>query len=340
MQLEYLIQIQEIKPWSPTQSLRALRAVQIQWEHGNRSSGSTNQVVPSIPGIGERKIEFNESFRLLVALIRDASHKEKDAFLKNCIEFNLYELRREKAVKGQLLGTAIIDLAAYGVVKESLSVSTLVNCKHTYWNSVQPILYLKIQLVERRRRNYSMDRSNYDSVSVLSEEYVEEGEGASICMDDDISSHSALGVTSAVTESSGSSSPQTRKNVEDVDDENTSSSPRRQVLNPERSNTLQNGPTDDDITEKLQVYADEKDISKKEDHTEDNPLSALSDHKIEHLEQRIRTLERELREAATVKISLYSVIAEHGSSMTKVHAPARRLSRFYFHASKEYKIED
>lgn len=58
------------------------------------------------------------------------------------------------------------------------------------------------------------------------------------------------------------------------------------------------------------------------------------DYKVES-ESRIQMLEEELREAATLEIGLYSVVTEHGSSVNKVHAPARRLSRFYLHACKE-----
>lgn len=50
---------------------------------------------------------------------------------------------------------------------------------------------------------------------------------------------------------------------------------------------------------------------------------------------KVHALEDELREAATLEVALYSVVAEHGSSANKVHAPARRLSRFYLHACKE-----
>ncbi|KAG2714827.1 hypothetical protein I3760_03G046100 [Carya illinoinensis] len=63
--------------------------------------------------------------------------------------------------------------------------------------------------------------------------------------------------------------------------------------------------------------------------------SAFLDSKIQQLEYRIKMLEGELREAAAVEASLYSVVAEHGSSMSKVHAPARRLSRLYLHACRE-----
>lgn len=51
------------------------------------------------------------------------------------------------------------------------------------------------------------------------------------------------------------------------------------------------------------------------------------------LKAEVEMLQEELREAAALEASMYSVIAEHGSS-NKVHAPARRLSRFYFHACR------
>ncbi|RZC74659.1 hypothetical protein C5167_050135 [Papaver somniferum] len=59
-----------------------------------------------------------------------------------------------------------------------------------------------------------------------------------------------------------------------------------------------------------------------------------SDCIIQQLKHRIKKLQGELRETAAMELSLYSVVAEHGSSVNKVHAPARRLSRLYLHASK------
>ncbi|KAI3474987.1 hypothetical protein Pfo_030298 [Paulownia fortunei] len=214
VQLDYIIHIQEINPWPPSQSLRTLRAVLIQWEHGDRTSGLTNQVVPSLgsgSGVGDGKIEFNESFRLPLTLTREVSIKggDGDTFQKNCIEFNLYEPRRDKTVKGQLLGTAVLDLADCGI--------------RTYRNTVQPLLFLKIQPAERSHtssssrdslmREASMDRNHAESVSALmSEEYAEEAEVASFTTDDDVSSHSSLAVTSSAADSNDSSSPQNKEN--------------------------------------------------------------------------------------------------------------------------------
>ncbi|KAL2538183.1 uncharacterized protein Fot_19574 [Forsythia ovata] len=212
VQLDYIIHIQEIKPWPPSQSLRTLRAVLIQWEHGDRNSGCTNQVAPSLgtgSGVGDGRIEFNESFRLPVTLLREMSIKgaEGNTFQKNCVEFNLYEPRRDKTVKD------------YGVVKESLSVNAPINCKRTYRNTAQPLLFLKIQPFEKSRTSSSsrdsltgeasMDRNHGESVSALmSEEYAEEAE-VSTFTDDDISSHSSL-AASSIVESIGYSSPQER----------------------------------------------------------------------------------------------------------------------------------
>ncbi|KAF0890017.1 hypothetical protein E2562_035135 [Oryza meyeriana var. granulata] len=61
-----------------------------------------------------------------------------------------------------------------------------------------------------------------------------------------------------------------------------------------------------------------------------------TDSKVRELELRVELLEAELRETAAAEIGLYSVIAEHGSSANKVHTPARRLSRHFLHAFKNW----
>ncbi|KAG4395929.1 hypothetical protein AAZX31_19G067400 [Glycine max] len=211
VQIDFLIHIQEIKPWPPSQSLRSLRSVLIEWKNGECASGSTNLVAPSLGSvIGEGRIEFNESFRLHVTLLRDMSVRggDADVFQKNCLEFNLYEPRRDKTVKGQLLATGVVDLAEYGALKESLSTSVPMNCKRSYRNTDQPLLFIKIRPVERNRASALLKDSNGgDSVSTLmNEEYAEEAEIASFT-DDDVSSHSSVAAVSTSIESTGFTQP-------------------------------------------------------------------------------------------------------------------------------------
>ncbi|KAM3364083.1 hypothetical protein P3S68_018937 [Capsicum galapagoense] len=223
VQADYQIHIVEIKPWPPSQSLKSVRAILIQWEHGDKN-GSTSQVVPSLgSGVGDGKIEFNKSFKLPVTLLKNKGG-DGDAFQKSCIEFNLYEPRRDKTVKGQPLGTAIINLAEYGVVKEGLSVSVPVNCTRAYRNTTQALLFLKIQPVERSRVSTSSsrdiltteDRNGAESVSTMtSEECAEEAEVASFT-DDDGSSHSSLAVSSSANGSNCGSLPQGEDEAEGV----------------------------------------------------------------------------------------------------------------------------
>ncbi|KAL6507266.1 hypothetical protein OROGR_023461 [Orobanche gracilis] len=470
--LDYIIHIQEIKPWPPSQSLKTIRAVLIQWEHGDRKSGSTNQVIPSIEtgsGIGEGKIEFNESLKLPVVLMREKSVKgvTGDTFQKNRIEFNLYEPRRDRTAKGQLIGSAVLDLAEYGVVRESLCISVPLNCKRTYGNTSEPLISLKIQSFERVRacsssrdgltREASLEKSTF-------KEYVEEAEVGSFTTDDDVSSQSSVSVTLAAVESNASSSPQNKENgtaaingnageSKSDEDQVTKShasssrsssvdlssdlawiskknySPHLQSLATEemgkrsssnnKANELHRNIANDSTKDPQSVsfYNETSDRHQKNTEktkSEDEPLSAfsrvdvqkqvilendpssasgeksevngafsnfdrskhaksvrssldssrsngsvrsnqissnveskeakkcikepknvLSNSTIEHLEYRMKILEGELREAAALEVSLYSVIAEHGSSINKVHAPARRLSRLYFHASKQ-----
>lgn len=221
--VDYLIHIQEIKPWPPSQSLRSLRSVMIQWENGDRNSGSTKTVAPSLGSVvGEGRIEFNESFRLPVTLLREMNVKNKDAamFQKNCLELNLYEPRREKT---QLLATAIIDLSDYGILKETLSVNVPMNSKRNYKNTVQPVLFIKIQRVDKAvgrtgsslrdglSKEASLDKNGGESVSqLMNDEYADEAEVASFT-DDDVSSHSSLTVPSSAVESNSGLPPQNEK---------------------------------------------------------------------------------------------------------------------------------
>eukprot|EP00268_Persea_americana_P064193 TRINITY_DN841_c0_g1_i1.p1 TRINITY_DN841_c0_g1~~TRINITY_DN841_c0_g1_i1.p1 ORF type:complete len:1154 (-),score=289.59 TRINITY_DN841_c0_g1_i1:304-3765(-) len=214
IQVNYIIHVHEIKPWPPSQSLKSLRSVVLQWENGDRSSGSLNPVVPSIgSGVGDGKIEFNESFKLTTTLCREASAKggNADVFLKNCLELNLYEPRRDKTtVKGQPLGGVIIDLSDHGIIKETVILSVPMNCKRSFRNTTQPVLYVKIQPFDKDStstssreslsKQVSLEKDGKESVSALmNEEYADEAEIASFT-DDDVSSHSSLTISSSAFE--------------------------------------------------------------------------------------------------------------------------------------------
>ncbi|CAK9161708.1 unnamed protein product [Ilex paraguariensis] len=248
VQVDYLIHIQEIKPWPPSQSLRSVRSVLIQWEHGEKNSGSTNQVVPLLgneSGVGDGRIEFNEIFRLPVTLLKEMSIKggDRETFQKNYIEFNLYEPRRDKTLKGQLLGIAIVDMADYGVVKESVSISAPINCKRSYGNTAQPLLFLKIQPVDKSHvssssnsliREAKLDRNGGEYGSALTnEEYTREAEIASFT-DDDASSHSSLAVSSSAIEWNGSSRPQQPENGKEVTKDGPGEAIDKHVLDSEQ----------------------------------------------------------------------------------------------------------
>lgn len=215
VKLHYLIHIQEIRPWPPSQSLKSVRSVLIQWENGEKHSGSTSSVVPYLgSGANDGKIEFSESFRLPVTLLRDASVKsgDGDAFQKNCLEFHLYEPRRDRSLKGQLLGTASVDLADYGVIKDAISITAQMNCQRNFRNTAQPVLYVKIQPLDKSSSQSSMDKNGSESVAALMrEEYAAEAEMAS-STDDDVSSHASVTVPSSPLRSNGVLPPQNEQN--------------------------------------------------------------------------------------------------------------------------------
>ncbi|KAL2547385.1 nucleolar protein gar2 [Forsythia ovata] len=133
------------------------------WSSQMLDNGTDQEyIVPSLgtgSSLADGRIEFNESFRLPVTLLREMTIKSgnRDTFQKNCLKFNLYEPRSNQMVKGQLLGTAVVDLVEYGVVKECLSINAPINCKRMYKNTAQPFLFLEIQPVERKEA--SMDRN-------------------------------------------------------------------------------------------------------------------------------------------------------------------------------------
>ncbi|MFS7897727.1 putative NT-type C2 domain-containing protein [Helianthus anomalus] len=359
LQLNYVIDIIEIKPWPPSQSLRSIRSALIQWEHGEKNSGTTKAVTPllvSSSGVGDGKIEFNESFKLNLTLLREMSIKagDGDVFLKNCIEFNMYEPRRDKSIKGQLLATAVVDFAEYGVVKEGLMISVPMNCKRAFSNTVQPMLFLKIEAFDKnnRVRSASMDRNS--SESVVNEEHVEETESTSVT-DDDVSSQSSMAATSLTSRPNVSSQKSVAESVAETDEDTGSVTATGSRVGDVVGEQSFMSNTDESQNErKSQIMGDEPNISGDRFRKVKSTGSSLDSSynngswrsskigekvkdvsKLQQLEHKVQSLEGELREAAAIEVGLYSIVAEHGSSINKVHAPARRLSRLYLHACKE-----
>lgn len=221
VEVDYLIHVQEIKPWPLSQSQKSAQSVFLQWENGDQASGSLTS------SVGDGKIEFTESFRLPVVLCKEASKKgqARESYQKNNLEFYLYETRKDKAMKGQLLGSAVINLADYGTIRETISVTAPVNCKKSSKNSGQPVLYINIQPFGNASsgsspkgslsKEASLDNDGSETVSeAMLDGNDEEAEIASFTDDDvanDVSSHSPHIINSSAFETTVSSTPNSVK---------------------------------------------------------------------------------------------------------------------------------
>ncbi|XP_025886910.1 uncharacterized protein [Solanum lycopersicum] len=194
VQVEYVIQVDEIKPWPPSQSLKSVQSVLLQWENDGQNSGSV------VSTVGDGTIEFKDSFTLSLTLCREK--KAHDKFQKNFLDFYLYELRKDKTTRGQLLGTSVINLADFGLIEEVVSIYTPVSCKKSSKSSEQPALFVSIHPTERGSSSSSQigvsregdgQESVADSVNGRNED---DDEIASFT-DDDESSHSSQNVAEA-----------------------------------------------------------------------------------------------------------------------------------------------
>lgn len=209
VQIDYLVNVVEIKPWPPSQSLRSVQSVLLQWQNGDKNSGS----FLAVPG--DENIAFNESFTLPVTLHPDK--KARDRFQKNYLEFSLYEPYKGKATKEQLLGTAIINLSDFGVIEDVLPVIAPLNFKKSSKSSSQPALYFQVEPLDKgssksspnvRSSRTSLDQ---DGQEALADFNGDDSEIASFT-DDDVSSHSSQTVASAAFDAARASPSQSDKN--------------------------------------------------------------------------------------------------------------------------------
>lgn len=204
VQIDYLIQVQEIKPWPLSQSLVSAQSLLLQWENGDNSGYFTSH-------FGDGKVEFTESFRLATNLYKEKSRKSnaRDSFQKNYLEFNLYEPRKDSAMKGQLLGSAVIDLADCGIIDDAIAISTPIHMKKSSKSMAQPVLYVNILPFDQDQyvlsKETSLDKDGSETVSeVTNEGNDEENEIASFTDDDvndNVSSNSSQIITPSLVES-------------------------------------------------------------------------------------------------------------------------------------------
>lgn len=199
VQVDYLVNVQEVKPWPTSQAQGPIQPVLLQWENTNQNSGFL------LSSAGEGKIMYSQSIRLSVKLRKGESGRSRtrDGFRKNYLDLHLYEPRKDKSGKGLLLGTAVLNLAEYGIIEESMIVKLPVNCKKGLRNVAQPVMFVKIQPVERDS-NLPKEASLYKERSVslsssMNGDCDEELEIASFSDDDDddVSLHSSLTTSSS-----------------------------------------------------------------------------------------------------------------------------------------------
>lgn len=204
--IDYTVHIEEIRPWPPSESLKSVQSVLLQWKNGDQSSGSFITVA------GDANIVFNESFTLPLTLRRQK--KAQDKFQKSILEFSLCEPRRDKGTKEQLLGTAIINLAEFGIIEDIITIAVPLSCKKSSKNSIQPELFVHVEPLDKGSSKLSPNiissiTSVNDSRESLADLDDDESEIASFT-DDDISTHS-----SQTLGSSARASPSHKEKVHD-----------------------------------------------------------------------------------------------------------------------------
>ncbi|XP_019191038.1 PREDICTED: uncharacterized protein LOC109185556 [Ipomoea nil] len=185
LKIDYVVHIQMIKPWPPSESLRSVEFVVLQWENGDLNSGFVTSTVE------DDFLEFNKSFTFFLTLQRRGK-KSREEFKKNCLEFHLYESPRENASQGQLLGTASINFADYGVIRDALAISVPMNCKKSSKGLLQPSLYVKVQPVDKNRQESGFEIEYESDIASYT---------------DDDSSHSSSTFASSIFEAAWASSP-------------------------------------------------------------------------------------------------------------------------------------
>ncbi|KAK9052700.1 hypothetical protein SSX86_029330 [Deinandra increscens subsp. villosa] len=469
VQINYLVHVLELKPWLPSSPSLALL-----WENGDQTGVVSPNVIDST-------VDFNKSFVLPLTLRRDK--RDRDKFQKNYLEFHLYEPRKDKPNKDQLLGSAIVNLGDYGVIDNVLNLSVPISWKKSSKSAAQPVLFLNIQSNDKDETNSSrsslskqssLEKYGQESASEVTNEENDDELGIASFTDDEENDYTHSShpnpkdsvedkkqgnnvqpspISSGTEPSNINSSKLPERSMTSVRKDHTTPSPFLQssfstmgshnktvgskthmrISEPENKihglqedikhnpqpvskppinveslhdEIANSGSGQEERTQEEKKQLSEDNLvgkflaSRKQDKLRSNTLVSnrkppggqVSSNKLKHLNSvqlpkagaftgnglphaspsradkdkviqtnndsfetsvpksdllngkseensRIKMLEEELRETAAIEAGLYSIVAEHGSSTNKVHAPARRLSRFYLHACKENEQE-
>lgn len=286
-QIDYAVHVEEIKPWPPSESLKSVQSVLLQWQNGDQSSGSFITVA------GDANIVFNESFTLPFILRRQK--KAHDKFQKNILEFSLYEPRKDKGTKQQLLGTAVINIAEFGIIEDIITIAVPVSCKKSSKNSMQPELFVHIEPLDKGSSKSSPNiRSSRTSLDDGQESLADldddESEIASFT-DDDISSHSSQTLGSSTAKASPShkekGGPELGKAIAGQENSNKSLPPVHSVnLSSDTVNSHNSKPR---FSERSMTLVQEKPIApsiqSSSSFTGYRDLNGKSKNQIEHIEQ-------------------------------------------------------
>ncbi|KAM7259293.1 hypothetical protein ACFE04_015034 [Oxalis oulophora] len=175
VEFDYLINVQEISPWPLKLGSELLL---LQWDNGGgQNSGSLTSIF-----VGDDRVEFGDPFRLSVNLVK---RRRASGFHKNCLDFQLYEPKTDKAMKGQLLGSASMNFADYTELKEGVVVNVPFILKKSSKGTAQPILNVNIQPFGRENSN-SGDQDESSASTVQNEGDGMESEEIASFTDDDI----------------------------------------------------------------------------------------------------------------------------------------------------------
>ncbi|CAM8940439.1 unnamed protein product [Rhodiola kirilowii] len=220
VQVEFIVHVEEIKPWPPSKSLRSVKSLLLKWINGDQNFGSYEF------DVGDGEVEIIESFKLPAVLYTEGKSKKRDKYPNNFLEFGLFEPSKDNAVKNKLLGSTAINLSDYAFIKEPVGISCALHLHKSSRGTVPPILYVKLQPIAAAEDNSgsssrtsfskdaSLDKDGSQSITEIVSNDDEVGI-ASFTDEDDTSTHSSH-MTLSASEASLRSGQRSEQNLPDL----------------------------------------------------------------------------------------------------------------------------